>query len=76
MTQEQKLIPTRKEIIYLCMAVKDTYLGFDREDFCQEKNTSFYKVDDDCKCYGCVQYNNLIRAYNIAKKYFPKILNQ
>lgn len=59
--------PKRKETIYLCLGVRDAYLGFDQEDYC-------YKGLERCdNCFGCIQYKNLQRAYKIIGKYLPKI---
>ena len=59
--------PTRREIICLVLAVRDSYLSFDQEDYCGQG------MKRCGKCYGCIQYNNLKRAYKLAKKYLPKI---
>ena len=68
MKKENK-IPTRRETIYLCLAVRDAYLGFDQEDYCQG-------IENCGECFGCVQYKNLERAYKIIKKYLPKIADR
>ena len=65
-------IPTRHEVIYLCLAIRDAYLAFDQEDWCDTPEELF-KNNGVCDCGGCIQYKNLIRAYKIAKKYLPKI---
>lgn len=63
----KKTIPTRREIIYLSMAARDAYLGFDQEDYCDRG------IERCGECFGCIQYKNLKRAYKISKKYLPKL---
>lgn len=57
---------TRREIIYISLAIRDAYLGFDQEDYCEQ---GFKRCG---KCFGCIQYQNLKKAYKIIKKYLPK----
>lgn len=67
-----KPAPTRHEIIYMALAVRDAYNLFDQEDWCLYPEELFNK-NGICNCGGCIQYENLIRAYKIAKKYLPKL---
>ena len=61
--KEKKL--TRHEIIYISLAIRDAYMGFDQEDYCEEGMAR-------CgKCFGCVQYKNQKRAYRIIKNLLP-----
>lgn len=66
MTISKKKEPSRRELKYLTIAVRDAYLGFDQEDYCNE---GIKRCDN---CVGCIQYNNLRRAYRISKKFIKK----
>lgn len=67
-------IPKTKDIKILAEAVRETYLAFDREDWCINFNLERggCSIEDICqdgqiKCNGCICYDNLKKAYKIAK---------
>ena len=62
--------PTRSEIRDMSLAVRDAYLNFDQEDYCNKNNGKDTYFCNDC--FGCIQYKKLVKAYKIAKKYLPK----
>ena len=51
------------------LAVRDCYLKFDQEDFCEEG------IKRCGKCGGCAMYRNLANAFRIVKKNYPGSVN-
>lgn len=67
-------LPTRRETICLALAIRDAYLGFDSEDYCEKGIGKLSSMKH--QCFGCYQYENLRKAYKIAKKLLPIIYDK
>lgn len=61
----QNYIPKTEDIKILAEAVKTAYLVFDREDWCDDGENICQ--GGKIKCNNCICYDNLIKAYKIAK---------
>lgn len=67
----------------LFCAVRDAYMNFDREDYCQKPSMHTILVagrkrkipvydNPNCVCFGCARYKLLVKAY----KSLPKLYHE
>ena len=63
----RKSSPAPKPVsIVLLLAVRDAYLRWDQEDYCEKG------IKRCGKCWGCAQYRVLQKAFAVVKKMIPK----